>query len=40
MYLKYGQDGLLDGKCVLINYLLKSILYCVFRKANVTEKYE
>jgi hypothetical protein len=38
MYLQYANDGVLDGKCVLVNYLLKNILYCVFRKGQITEK--
>jgi len=36
----YNNEGQLDGKITLLNYITKSILYCTFKKGAMIEKYE
>jgi hypothetical protein len=36
----YNHDGQLDGKATLVNYLTKSIIYCTFKKGQMTDKVE
>jgi len=36
----YNGEGQLDGKSILLNFITKSILYCIFKKGVLTEKEE
>ncbi len=36
----YNNDGQLDGKIVLLNYVTKGIMVCVFKKGVMVEKKE
>jgi hypothetical protein len=32
LFATYNSEGLLDGRCILLNHIKKSILYCIFKK--------
>jgi len=32
IFLTYNQEGLLEGRCILLNYVAKSVIYAVFKK--------
>lgn len=32
LFTVYNSEGLLDGRCILMNHIHKSILYCIFKK--------
>ena len=34
----YNNEGQLDGKITLVNYIIKGIMYCTFKKGTMTEK--
>ena len=34
----YNADGLLDGKCVLLNYVTRSIMYIMFKRGVLVDK--
>ena len=38
--LLYNGDGQLDGKCLLLNYVTRSILYIVFKRGVLVDKKE
>jgi hypothetical protein len=37
-HLYYNNDGQLDGKCKLLNFVNKTIIYAIFRKGAMIQK--
>jgi len=40
VYINYNADGQLDGRCILVTYITRSIVYANFKKNMMIDRYE